>query len=232
MFYIKLLKLYSNSIHFKTEAIKQYSIIYFRNCMFVNNSNMQAVIYIIPASTSANAGRIEIQNGQFIKNRNVHFIEVKGETEIVLWQLSTYIYMYNINVSLNEHYDGSNLISITNGVLYLEKNSTYIYNGYYENILMLHLSTVIFSDYTVIGNNHVKQIIEATSGSYFVMRIGSTFNITNNIVYNIVKQVCTSESAIRSLCPIQFLGLLSETDFLINTIMIIILMKLMSKSIC
>ena len=212
MFYIKLFKLCSNSIHFKNEVTKQYSNLYFRNCMFVNNSNMQAMIYIMPASTSANAGRIEIHNVQFIKNRNVHFIEVKGETEIVLWQLSTYIYMYNINVSLNEHHDGSNLISITNGVLYLEKNSTYTNNGYYENILMLHLSTVIFSDYTVIANNRVKQIMEATSGSYFIMRIGSAFNITNNIVYNIVKQVHTFEGATRTLCPIQFLGLLSHKD--------------------
>ena len=118
---------------------------------------------------------------------------MKGETEIVLWQLSTYIYMYNINVSLNEHHSGS-LISITNRVLYLEKNSTYMYNGYYENILMLHLSTAIF------------RIMEATSGSYFIMRIGSAFNITNNIVYNIIKQVHTFEGETRPLCPIQFLG--------------------------
>ena len=72
---------------------------------------------------------------------------------------------------------------------------------------MLHLSTVIFSDYTVIANNRVKQIMEATSRSYFIMRIGSAFNITNNIVYNIVKQVHTFEGATRPLCPIQFLGL-------------------------
>ena len=212
MFYIKLFKLCSNSIHFKNEATKQYSHLYFRNCKFVNNSNMQAMIYIKPASTSANAGRIEIWNTQFIKNRNIHFIEVKSETEIVLWQLSTYIFMYNINISLNEHHDGSNLISITNSVLYLEENSTFINNGYYENILMLHLSTVIFSDYTVIANNHVRQIIETTSGSYFIMRIGTAFNIINNTVYNIIKQVHTFEGATQPLCPIQFLGLLSQND--------------------
>ena len=145
---------------------------------------MQAMIYIIPASTSALAGRIEISNSQFIQNRNVHFIKVKGEKEIVLWQLSTYIYMYSINVSFNEHNDGSNLISIANGVLYLKGNSTFMNNGYYENIFMLHLSTVIFGGYNVINNNHVKQIMEATSGSYLVMNIRYYLHITNNTVHD------------------------------------------------
>ena len=122
---------------------------------------MRAMLYIISTSTSALAGHIEISNTQFIKNRNIHFIKVKGEKEIVLWQLSTYIYMYNINVSLN-HHDGSNLISIANDA-YLKGNSTFMNNGYYENIFMLHLSTVIFSGYNVINNNCVKQIIEATT---------------------------------------------------------------------
>ena len=206
MFNVKLSTLCVNSINFKNEATKQYSHLHFRNCMFVNNSNMQAMIYITPAITSTLSGHIEISNTQFIKNRNIHFIKVKGETEIVLWQLSTYIYMYSINVSLNEHHDGSNLISIANGVLYLKGNSTFMNNGYYENIFMLHLSTVIFAGYIVINNNRVKQIIEATSGSYLVMNIRYSLHITNNTVYKITKQAHTFESATRPLCPIQFLS--------------------------
>ena len=201
MFNIKLTTLCVNSINFKNEATKQYSHLHFRNCTFVNNSNMQAMLYIIPASTSALAGRIEISNTQFIKNRNIHFIKVKGEKEIVLWQLSTYIYIYSINVSLNEHHDGSNLISIANGVLYLKGNSTFMNNGYYENIFMLHSSTVIFGGY---NNNRVKQIIEATSGSYLVMNIQYSLRITNNTVYKITKQARTFESAMQ---PFNFLAL-------------------------
>ena len=216
MFYIKLFKpicAESININFKDRVTKQHSHLYFIDTKFINNSNMQAMIYIMPVSTSANAGHIHIQNTQFINNRNIHFLEVKGEKEVVPWELSIFIYLYSINVSSNIHHDGYNLISITNGMLYLEKNSTFINNGYYENILMLHLSTVLFSGYTVIANNHVRQIMKAISRSYFIMNVGSTLSINNNTVYNIARQMYTYEDGTQPVCPVQFYSQKHNYDY-------------------
>ena len=205
VFYIKLYKPEcSNRIDFKDGATKQYNNFLFLNCKFVNNTNTKEMIYIIPASTSAYAGTITIQNSQFSKNKNIHFIAVKDETEIVPWQLSIFIHLHRTNVSLNEHDHGSNLISITNSVLYLKENSTFTNNGFYENILMLHLSTVICSEHSVIANNCVRQIMTATSGSYFIMTVNSTLSIMNNTVYIIANKVHTYKEATGPVCPIQF----------------------------
>ena len=205
MFYIKLFKpMCAKSIHFKDRVTKQYSNLFFQSIKFVNNSNMLAMIYIMPASTSASAGHIHIINTQFKYNRNIHLIKINIETEIVPWEMSTYIYFQSNNISFNQHSDGSSLISIINSLFYLEKNSTFLNNGYYENVLKLHLSTVVCSGYNIIANNRIRQIMKATSGSYFIMKIGSILNISNNTVYNIAKQVHTYEGATRPVCPIQF----------------------------
>ena len=204
MFYITLYKpTCAKRIHFKDKATKQNSWLYFVNCKFLNNTSMQTMIYIMPASTSAYAGRITIKDSHFMKNNNTRFIEVKGELEIVPWQLSAYILLENSNVSLNENHDSSDLISITNSVLYL-KNSTFLHNGYYENILMLHLSTVLCIGYNVVANNNVRRVMRATSGSYFLMEKDSALSIINNTVYTISSQVDTYKDTGRIVCPIQF----------------------------
>ena len=209
MFYIHLFKPTcenNTNLKFKPLAAKQHSYLYFVNCKFVNNSNMQAMIYIMPASTSDNSGYVHIQKTQFIENRNIHFIEVKGEREIAPWQLSIFIHLFDTKVSLNKHYDGSSLIFITNGVLYLEKNLNFINNGYYESILQLHLSTVMCNGNSLIASNRVRYIIKATSGSYLIMKVGSALRIIKNTVYNIEKQEHTIEGAVQPICPIQFLN--------------------------
>lgn len=184
------------------------------------------MIYIMPASTytSSNTGCVEIRNTQFINNRNTHFIEVNGEKGIVPWEISMYIYLYSINISLNKHFDGYSLISITNGMLYLEKNSTIIKNGYYENILMLQLSTVIFSEYNTITDNHVTHIMKSISSSYFIMNVGSTLSIINNTVYNIVKQMYTYEDNTQPVCPIQFYSPKYNYDYHLHDLNVHILM--------
>ena len=204
MFYIQLYKpTCAKKIYFKDGKTKQHSCLHFINCKFVNNTNMHTMIYIMPASTSAYAGKIRIEGSHFIKNNNTRFIEVKGETEIVPWQLSAYIYLDNTNVSMNEHHDSSDLISITNSVLYLN-NSTFMHNGYYENILKLHLSMVLCSGYNLVANNSVRHVMKATSGSYFLMNRTSALSIIDNTVYNIVRQVDTYGDTSRIVCPIQF----------------------------
>ena len=80
------------NIHFKDRFTKQHSHLYFLDSRFVSNSNMQAMIYIMPESVSANAGHVHIQNTQFIHNiyNYTHFIEVRGEKEIVPWEISLF----------------------------------------------------------------------------------------------------------------------------------------------
>ena len=204
MFHMQLSKpSCANSIHFKNEATKYSSFFSFIKCKFENNTNVPTMIYIIPASTSAFGGNIVIQKSQFIRNKDIHFIEVKGAAEIVPWQLCTYIHLNNINVSFNEHHDGSSLISITNCLLNLYENS-FMNNTYYENIFMLHLSTIIYSGYSVVAYNSIRYIMKTTSGSYFIMKVGSVLNINNNTVYNIAKQMCTYGDTTQPVCPIQF----------------------------
>lgn len=170
MFYIQLSKpSCANSIHFKNGDIKYYSYIFFKNCKFENNTKMPTMISVKPACTSAYACNIVIQDSQFIRNKDIHFIEIKGLAEIVPWQLSTYIHLNNTNVSYNEHHDGSSLIYITNGLLNLYENSTFMSNTYYENIFMLHLSTIIYSSYSVVAYNSVRHIMKTTSASYWTI---------------------------------------------------------------
>ena len=225
MFFVQLSKpSCANSIHFKNGDTKHSSYFFFRNCKFENNTNIPAMTSIRPASISAFVGNIVIQNSQFIRNKDIHFIEAKGVAEIVPWQLSTYIHLNNTNVSFNEHHDGSSLISITNGLLNLYENLTFMSNTYYESIFMLHLSTIIYGGYSVVAYNSVRHIMKTTSGSYFIMKVGSVLNINNNTVYNIAKQ-CIHMEILLNLY-VQFNSMLHITC------MIIIQMKLKSKCQC
>ena len=81
---------------------------------------MLAMIYIMPASTSASTCDIHIINTQFKYNRNIHFIKINIETEIVPWEISIilYIYFQSNNISLNQHSNGSCLICIINCLFY------------------------------------------------------------------------------------------------------------------
>ena len=106
----------------------------------------------------------------------------------------------------------------------LGENSTIINNGYYENILMLQLSTVIISDYNTITNNHVTQIMKSISSSYFIMNVGSTLSIINNTVYNIARQMYTYEDGTQPVCPIQFYSPRHDYDYHPHDINVHILM--------
>ena len=64
----------NTNLKFKPLAAKQHSHLYFFDCNFMNNRNMQAMIYIMPASTSENSSYIHIQKFQFIGNRSMRFI--------------------------------------------------------------------------------------------------------------------------------------------------------------
>ena len=57
---------------------RQHSSIVFRNCYFINNTNFEAMIYIVPTISKKITGYIEIQQGKFYNNTDTHFIKVRN----------------------------------------------------------------------------------------------------------------------------------------------------------
>jgi len=99
---------------------RQHSnLINFVNCKFNHNKDIRAIIFIVPASTRAITGYFNIINCTFCENNNVNFINAWSLGEI-LWQLTNSIDVINTNISSNYHHNTNSLISITNGVMFIE----------------------------------------------------------------------------------------------------------------
>ena len=184
---------------------QQRSMIEFENCTFANNANMEAMIYLTPASSRIVAGYVKMRNVTFCSNSKVHFIIVKTTTEII-WQWTTHIELSNVSVLSNIHTDGESLISVTNGVMYFVSSVKFINNSYYSNLVAFHLSVavVVSKAYAEFTNNTARQILNAKSSSYFMMEESTIINMSTNTVYVLVKQATTFRDDSRPICPIQF----------------------------
>ena len=75
---------------------------------------MEAIIYARPPTTNVIIGYIAISRSTFHKNINTNFIKVKKESRNIFY-VTTYLILYVVDISCNEHDDGDNLILITNG---------------------------------------------------------------------------------------------------------------------
>jgi len=159
---------------------QQYSSIYFINCTFTNNTDMEAIIYVTPASSRTITGYIKVWWGGFFNNRDVNFIKVKAKTEII-WQLTTHLSVKYINVSYNKHHNGEGLITMTNGVIYFVGPMCFIKNDYYETIIKAHLTVVACKGNINLTRNYARQILTAKHGSYFLLLENTTINISENI---------------------------------------------------
>ena len=184
---------------------QQRSMIEFENCTFANNANMEAMVYLMPASSRIVAGYIKMRNVTFCSNSKVHFIKVKSTIEII-WQLTTHIELSNVNILSNMHTDGENLISVTNGVMYFVSSVKFINNSYYSNLVALHLSVavVVSKTYAEFTSNTARQILNAKSSSYFMMEESTIVNMSANTVYVVVKQARTFRDDSRPVCLVQF----------------------------
>ena len=182
---------------------QQRTIIEFENCTFANNTNMAAMIYVTPGSSRVISAYIKIKRVAFCNNRQLHFITVKSTTEIV-WQLTTHIKLYNVQILSNKHTDGDSLISVTNGVIYFVGPVTCTNNSYYRNIVELHLSFAVCKRYIKFTNNNARQILQAKSSSYIIIEEITTIDMSANTVYMVAKQACTFADDSRPICPIQF----------------------------
>ena len=189
MFYINFANVDSNKPIFQSSDQKRSSV-FFRNCQFTNNTNMEAMIFISPTSANKITGYIEVRQSDFHNNTDAHFITVKREAE-AFWQLNIQIKIHDFTASLNKHHDGDSLISIIGGKVIIEGPTFFNENGYYRNIIKLHLSMIVFKEQIKFTNNHARHIISGNSGSYFMITEYTTFTISYNTIYMVAKYVHT-----------------------------------------
>ena len=182
---------------------QQYNIIEFVNCKFNHNNDMRAIIFIVPASTRAITGVVNIINSTFCENKNVNFINMGSSGEI-LWQLTNSITVVNTNISSNYHYSTNSLMSSTNGIIFIE-SSTIIGNQNYENIIELYLSILFIKGSINISNNIVRHVLKASKdGSYIVVMTKATVCVANNALYSVIKQEYSNGIKTRRICHFQF----------------------------
>ena len=62
---------------------------------------------------------------------------------------------------------------------------------------------LVFKEYSEISSNYARQVIKAQSSSFVFMYTFAIVNISHNAVYNIIKQVSTSEKHAVPICPLQ-----------------------------
>ena len=179
------------------------SSVFFRNCQFNNNSNMETMIFISPTSVNKITGYTEVRQSEFNNNTDAHFIIVKREAE-AFWQLSTHIKVQDFTAALNKHHDGDSLISIIGGKLIIEGPTFFNENGYYRNIIKLHMSMIILKERIEFTNNHARHIISGNSGSYFMITEYTNLTVSHNTVYKLAKYVHTLGENAHVICPIQF----------------------------
>ena len=182
---------------------QQKNMIYFDNCTFTNNTNMTAMIYVMPGSSRVISGYIDMKRVVFGNNRQLHFIKVKSSVEII-WQLTTHIKLFNVKIFSNQHTDGDSLISVTNGVIYLVGPVICTNNSYYRYIIELHLSIAVCKRYIKLTSNNARQVLQAKSGSYVIITGLTTVDMSVNTVYMVAKQARTFGDDTRPICPIQF----------------------------
>ena len=178
-----------------------HNIIKFSNCIFTRNINMEAIIYVRPSTTYTIIGSIMIRESTFYKNKKTNFIKVNSESQI--FYVTTYFILNIVNVSCNEHDDGDSLIHITNGRILLYKFVFLNQNRYYENIISLQSSMLVFRYYTEISDNYARHIVKSQSSSFLFMDVFTTVNISHNVVYKTTKQVSALEKQAVPICPLQ-----------------------------
>ena len=196
-----------------TAKYDMHNIIAFKNCIFSNNSEINAVIYVKPPITDAIVGQIIIINSTFQKNKNAHFIKVKKEYQ-TLWHMGTQLLLSHVNISYNKHRNGGSLIlgmMILNHVFFSQ-------NRYFRNLISLHSSMLVFEFYTEMTNNHARHIVKAQSKSFLLFDTTAIVNVSHNVVYKTIKLVSTFERNTEPICPLQGYKITQHKELQFNNI--------------
>ena len=130
---------------------------------------------------------------------------VKKHLEII-WQLTNLLVIKDTNISHNTHENGNDLVSISNGVIELSGSVQVICNSYYENIIKLHMSTLVCIGQIKLFKNLARFILRAKAISYFALSENTSVNISFNTVYKVAMQDLIFSADSKPICPIQFFG--------------------------
>ena len=197
---------------YSNAPIRLYNRLMFSNCHFINNTNINAMIYVHPPSYSKVEGNITIFDSIFFDNKDVSLIKITRNSQ-TLPNVITHIWLVNVTMLHNEHhYNGENLITVTNGRIYF-LNTDLTANHYYENLINLHSSMLYFEQSNRITENYARYIIKAQRDSFLFMNSFATVIISNNIVYKITKQVSGLEKPSVPICPLQVYDLKHNKQF-------------------
>ena len=132
------------------------------------------------------------------------FIKVQLESQNIFYKIIN-IRLISVIASSNEHRYSGNLISIANGILYLD-SVTFNQNYDFDNIVYLHSSMLYMRNHNDIRSNHARHIIKAQSNSFLYIDYMATADVSYNAVYKIIKQVRAVEKHAIPLCPLQVYG--------------------------
>jgi len=151
------------------------------NSMFYRNTNISSMINITNPYTH-NAFIVIIKNCTFNHNQVESIIKDYTDEIAVLWHHPIFISFHNTSISSNTHSNGKSLVSLNNGEVYID-NCIIVNNSYYENIIELHLSTLVLTDNVDISNNHARYLIYSMKYSHTTLFDQCIFKATKNIVY-------------------------------------------------
>ena len=202
MFNIVFICLGTSCFYINPASSKESYMVRFHECTFTRNTNMQALIYVKPSNAAETLVYIPILKSIFSDNKNTTLIKVARKFQIVYSSTIIEIILAFVNMSLNEYHYGKSLISITKGRLRIH-SVIFDHNCQYDNLIDLQSSMLLFKKkYSEISNNCVRHIIKAQRSSYVFIDQFITVNISNNVVYKVIKQVRTSEEHTAPLCPL------------------------------
>lgn len=192
----------SNNNLYINGPVRLYNMLEFDNCTFITNTNMDSMIYIRPSTYSNIVGYITISNSKFNNNKDVRFIKVARESQNIP-NVITHVTLDSVTLSCNRHhYNSSNLILITNGRMYF-LNTVFTANRYYETVIHLQSTMIYFKESNQITKGYARYIIKGEKGSFLFIHHHATVNISDNVVYKVVRLISTEENLVTPTCPLQ-----------------------------
>ena len=209
MFYISIHSEDYTFLHVREKDTKQCNrrnIINFRNCDFVNNLNMNSLIYVNLKNCLGLNTIVDIRNSYILNNSNVAFFMSNCQAK-TFWQVSLIVNMMFTYISFNRHNGSASLISLKNAVMKLMEIVIIKKNQYKKTaIIQLHFSILKFLSQSNISENRARYILQSNEGSYYLLEEGATVNIINNIVYSVFHNALSFDNNLQEICWFQFVS--------------------------
>ena len=193
---------HDNKFQYTKSSLEFSKIFGFFNCSFVQNTNIETMIYIESLSYLSKV-YLQIEHSTFHDNTDVCFLQVtKG---YILPNIITFVFLETLTVSNNnQHCYGEDLILIKNaGVMF--SNNVFVGNYYkYNSIMKLQSSIIYFKHTNKFAKNKARYIIKAQRESIFYIETFATVNIVENVAYKVLlhKNILPDNSGMLK-CPLQ-----------------------------